>query len=51
MDRSKERLTPYNTDLFERPHFPLSVKKFPAFNGARNFITTFKRPRQLSLLE
>ena len=51
MDRSKKWLIPYSTERFEKPVFPLSVKKFPALYGARNFIAIFKRPRQLSLHE
>jgi hypothetical protein len=31
MDRSKEWLTPYSTDLFEKPVLPLSAKKFVNF--------------------
>jgi hypothetical protein len=51
MGRSKECLTLFSTDRFEKPLFSLSIKKFPALYGARNFIAIFKRPRQLSLPE
>jgi len=42
-------LTPWSRDLLERLTGFHPVKKFPAFNGTRKFITAFTSARHLPL--
>jgi hypothetical protein len=42
-------LTPWSTVLHEKPKGPQLVRNFPAFYGARRFITAFKTARHLSI--
>jgi len=42
---SSLQLTPWDRDLLENVTVTQRLKKFPAFNGTRRFITAFTRAR------